>query len=55
MADLSDLYICLKHLSELSQDNVEDDNKLTHGRQIRRAKNKAYTSLDDTKLCSGRA
>ena len=40
----------LKHLSELSQDTVGDYNRLTHrltpGRQIRRAKQKATLLMD---------
>jgi len=39
----------LEHLTELSQDDVGDYNRLTHGRQIRRAKKKA-TTLNDKRI-----
>ena len=43
------LFIFLKHLSEVIQDTVGDYNKLTHDRQIQRAKKKA-TMLNDKRV-----
>ena len=46
---LPNFFTFLEHLSELSQDAVGDYNRLTHGRQIRRAKKKA-TTLNDKRI-----